>query len=196
MSDSSWLWVVFTIIAAAAQTVRNAAQRELTGTLGTVGATHVRFLFGCPFAILILMGVLASGAALPRSITRYNLAGEKEASAPEKFMPTNAIQRLLGEVELGALKTVAGGVKDLVGPDLGALVITHYQRILEYIEPDYVHVFVDGKIVEEGGPELALRLEAEGYEAFIKNYFKRLTETFRLVDVKGPAGFHPAEPSP
>ena len=64
MSDSSWLWVVFTIIAAAAQTVRNAAQRELTGTLGTVGATHVRFLFGCPFAILILMGVLASGAAL------------------------------------------------------------------------------------------------------------------------------------
>jgi Fe-S cluster assembly ATP-binding protein len=67
---------------------------------------------------------------------------------------------------LDALKIVAGGVKDLVGPDLGALVITHYQRILEYIVPDYVHVFVDGAIVEEGGPELALRLEAEGYEAF------------------------------
>ena len=66
MSDSSWLWVVFTIIAAAAQTVRNAAQRELTGVLGTVGATHVRFLFGCPFAILILFGVLASGSTLPR----------------------------------------------------------------------------------------------------------------------------------
>jgi hypothetical protein len=46
VSDSSWLWAVFTIIAAAAQTVRNAAQRELTGALGTVGATHVRFLFG------------------------------------------------------------------------------------------------------------------------------------------------------
>ncbi len=66
MSDSSWLWAVFTIIAAAAQTVRNAAQRELTGVLGTVGATHVRFLFGCPFAILILFGVLATGSALPR----------------------------------------------------------------------------------------------------------------------------------
>jgi drug/metabolite transporter (DMT)-like permease len=66
VSDSSWLWVVFTIIAAAAQTVRNAAQRELTGVLGTVGATHVRFLFGCPFAILILFGVLASGSTLPR----------------------------------------------------------------------------------------------------------------------------------
>jgi drug/metabolite transporter (DMT)-like permease len=66
VSDSSWLWAVFTIIAAAAQTVRNAAQRELTGVLGTVGATHVRFLFGCPFAILILFGVLAAGSALPR----------------------------------------------------------------------------------------------------------------------------------
>ncbi len=65
-------------------------------------------------------------------------------------------------LDIDALKTVAGGVKDLVGPDLGALVITHYQRILEYIKPDFVHVFVDGKIVEEGGPELALRLEAEG----------------------------------
>jgi Fe-S cluster assembly ATP-binding protein len=69
-------------------------------------------------------------------------------------------------LDIDALKVVAGGVKDLVGPDLGALVITHYQRILEYIKPDFVHVFVDGRIVEEGGPELALRLEAEGYEAF------------------------------
>ena len=47
-------------------------------------------------------------------------------------------------LDIDALKIVAGGVKDLVGPDLGALVITHYQRILEYIVPDYVHVFVDG----------------------------------------------------
>jgi drug/metabolite transporter (DMT)-like permease len=66
VSDSSWLWAVFTLIAAAAQTVRNAAQRELTGTLGTVGATHVRFLFGCPFALLILAVVILSGSALPR----------------------------------------------------------------------------------------------------------------------------------
>jgi drug/metabolite transporter (DMT)-like permease len=66
VSDSGWLWAVFTIIAAAAQTVRNAAQRELTGTLGTVGATHVRFLFGCPFALLILAGVVLTGAGLPQ----------------------------------------------------------------------------------------------------------------------------------
>jgi Fe-S cluster assembly ATP-binding protein len=69
-------------------------------------------------------------------------------------------------LDIDALKIVAAGVQDLVGPDMGALVITHYQRILNYIEPDFVHVFVDGRIVEEGGPELAHKLEAEGYEAF------------------------------
>jgi Fe-S cluster assembly ATP-binding protein len=69
-------------------------------------------------------------------------------------------------LDIDALKTVAEGVKSLVGPETGALVITHYQRILNYITPDFVHVFVDGRIVEEGGPELAHRLEAEGYEAF------------------------------
>lgn len=70
-------------------------------------------------------------------------------------------------LDIDALKIVASGVRDLVGPDMGALVITHYQRILNHIEPDYVHVFVGGRIVEEGGPELAHKLEAEGYEAFM-----------------------------
>jgi Fe-S cluster assembly ATP-binding protein len=70
-------------------------------------------------------------------------------------------------LDIDALKIVAGGVRSLVGPKMGALVITHYQRILNYIQPDYVHVFVAGKIVEEGGPELAAKLEAEGYEAFM-----------------------------
>ena len=69
-------------------------------------------------------------------------------------------------LDIDALKTVARGVQELVGPDMGAVVITHYQRILNYIEPDFVHVFVGGRIVEEGGPELAHKLEAEGYEAF------------------------------
>ncbi len=70
-------------------------------------------------------------------------------------------------LDIDALKIVANGVKELVGPEMGALVITHYQRILNYITPDHVHVFVDGRIVAEGGPELAHTLEAEGYEAFI-----------------------------
>jgi Fe-S cluster assembly ATP-binding protein len=69
-------------------------------------------------------------------------------------------------LDIDALKIVAKGVKSLVGPDMGALLITHYQRILNFVEPDFVHVFVDGRIVEEGGPELAHKLEAEGYEAF------------------------------
>ena len=67
MVAAGWLWVVFTVLAAAAQTARNAMQRELTARLGTVGATHVRFLFGFPFALIFLAAVLtATGAALPR----------------------------------------------------------------------------------------------------------------------------------
>jgi drug/metabolite transporter (DMT)-like permease len=67
MLDPAWLWAVFTVIAAAAQTVRNATQRELTAKLGTVGATHVRFLFGFPFAIVFLAAVMiALGQGLPR----------------------------------------------------------------------------------------------------------------------------------
>ena len=69
-------------------------------------------------------------------------------------------------LDIDALKVVAEGVKELVGPEMGALVITHYQRILNYIQPDFVHVFIDGRIVEEGGPELAHKLEAEGYERY------------------------------
>jgi Fe-S cluster assembly ATP-binding protein len=70
-------------------------------------------------------------------------------------------------LDIDALKIVARGVNDLVGPEMGALLITHYQRILNYVKPDFVHVFVDGRIVESGGAELAHRLEAEGYDAFL-----------------------------
>ena len=69
-------------------------------------------------------------------------------------------------LDIDALRIVANGVKELVGPEMGALVITHYQRILNYVTPDFVHVFIDGRIVEEGGPELAHKLEAGGYERY------------------------------
>jgi drug/metabolite transporter (DMT)-like permease len=70
--ETGWLWVVFTLLAAGGQTVRNAMQRELTASLGTVGATHVRFLFGFPFALLSLLGVaLITGVALPRPNLSY-----------------------------------------------------------------------------------------------------------------------------
>ncbi len=66
MPETGWLWIVFTLLAAAGQTIRNAMQRELTATLGTAGATHVRFLFGFPFAVIFLFGLMAvTGASLP-----------------------------------------------------------------------------------------------------------------------------------
>jgi Fe-S cluster assembly ATP-binding protein len=71
-------------------------------------------------------------------------------------------------LDIDALRVVAGGVKELIGPEMGALVITHYQRILDYITPDHVHVFVDGRIVRSGGADLANELEADGYDPFIQ----------------------------
>jgi len=69
-------------------------------------------------------------------------------------------------LDIDALRTVAEGVNRVAGPENGFLIITHYQRLLDYIAPDIVHVFVDGRIVETGGPELARRIEEAGYEAF------------------------------
>jgi Fe-S cluster assembly ATP-binding protein len=79
-------------------------------------------------------------------------------------------------LDIDALKIVADGVRGLVGPEMGSLVITHYQRILSHIKPNYVHVFVNGGIVEEGGPELAEKLEAEGYDKFISSNGKEPEE--------------------
>ena len=67
-------------------------------------------------------------------------------------------------LDIDSLKSVANGVQQLIGPSLGVLLITHYQRILNYITPDRIHVMMDGRIVLSGGPELAHQLEAKGYE--------------------------------
>ena len=69
-------------------------------------------------------------------------------------------------LDIDALRIVADGVNALRSPERGFLVITHYQRLLEYIVPDFVHVLVNGRIVKSGGKELALELEENGYEAF------------------------------
>ena len=66
-------------------------------------------------------------------------------------------------LDIDALKTVADGVNRFAGPDMGVLIITHYQRILHLIEPDMVHVMYEGRIVKEGGPELVTQLEEKGY---------------------------------
>ncbi len=67
-------------------------------------------------------------------------------------------------LDIDALKVVSEGVNTLRGKDIGVLLITHYQRILNYIQPDVVHIMMDGRIVESGGKDLALRLEDQGYE--------------------------------
>jgi Fe-S cluster assembly ATP-binding protein len=67
-------------------------------------------------------------------------------------------------LDIDALRVVSEGVNALSGPNLGVLLITHYQRILNYIKPQFVHVLVDGRIVKSGGPELAHELEAQGYD--------------------------------
>ncbi len=83
------------------------------------------------------------------------------------------VNRFLDETDSGldidSLKAVATGIQQLIGPDLGVLLITHYQRILNYITPDRIHVMMDGKIVLSGGPELAHELEQKGYEGLRKD---------------------------
>jgi Fe-S cluster assembly ATP-binding protein len=73
-------------------------------------------------------------------------------------------------LDIDALRIVSEGVNALTGSDMGVLVITHYQRLLNYIKPDFVHVMYDGKIVESGGPELALQLEEQGYDWVREKY--------------------------
>jgi Fe-S cluster assembly ATP-binding protein len=73
-------------------------------------------------------------------------------------------------LDIDALKVVSEGVNRFrSGGETGILLITHYTRILRYVKPDFVHVFAAGRVVEEGGPELAELLEAEGYEKFVKS---------------------------
>jgi Fe-S cluster assembly ATP-binding protein len=94
--------------------------------------------------------------------------GEKKRNEILQMMMLKPRIAILDEIDSGldidALKVVAKGVNSMLGPDLGVLIITHYQRLLNYIKPDYVHVFMQGRIVKSGGPELAERLEAEGYD--------------------------------
>jgi Fe-S cluster assembly ATP-binding protein len=93
--------------------------------------------------------------------------GEKKRNEILQMATLKPAIAILDETDSGldidALRIVSEGVNTLRGPDLGVLVITHYQRILNYIKPDFVHILMDGRIAETGGPELALSLEEHGY---------------------------------
>jgi Fe-S cluster assembly ATP-binding protein len=73
-------------------------------------------------------------------------------------------------LDIDALRIVAEGVNTLSGPEIGVLVITHYQRLLNYIKPQFVHIMLGGRIVESGGPDLALQLEERGYDWVREKY--------------------------
>ncbi len=94
--------------------------------------------------------------------------GEKKRTEIAQLLTLKPEIAILDETDSGldidSVRIVAEAVKSLKGPDFGALIITHYQRILNYLEPDYVHVMVDGRIVKSGGPELAHTLEEKGYD--------------------------------
>lgn len=94
--------------------------------------------------------------------------GEKKRNEILQMMMLEPRIAILDEIDSGldidALKVVAKGINEMRSSDLGLLIITHYQRLLNYIKPDFVHVIMQGRIVKSGGPELAERLEAEGYD--------------------------------
>lgn len=94
--------------------------------------------------------------------------GEKKRNEILQMMLLKPEIAILDEIDSGldidALKVVSKGINKMREDNLGCLIITHYQRLLNYIEPDYVHVMMQGRFVKSGGPELAKRLEAEGYE--------------------------------
>lgn len=94
--------------------------------------------------------------------------GEKKRNEILQLAVLQPKYAILDEIDSGldidALQVVANGINKLAENDRGFLMITHYQRILDYVRPDHVHVMIDGKIVESGGPELAEKLEDEGYE--------------------------------
>lgn len=98
--------------------------------------------------------------------------GEKKRNEILQLMMLEPKLAILDEIDSGldidALKYVAKGVNAMRSPEFGCLIITHYQRLLNYITPDKVHVMMNGRIVKSGGPELALKLEAEGYDGLRK----------------------------
>jgi len=110
---------------------------------------------------------LRMGPFLNRSVNVGLSGGEKKRSEMFQLSVAEPKMAILDEIDSGldidAVREVAGLVEALRSPNLGVLIITHYSRILRYMKPDRVHVMVEGRIVDSGGPEVAERLESEGY---------------------------------
>jgi Fe-S cluster assembly ATP-binding protein len=121
---------------------------------------------------MALLGV--EDAMVNRYVNQGFSGGEKKKNEVLQLAVLDPDMAVLDETDSGldidSLKAVAEGIKQLIGPTLGVLLITHYQRILNYITPDRIHVMIEGRIVLSGGPELAHELEAKGYEGIRKEF--------------------------
>lgn len=113
-----------------------------------------------------------------RNVNENFSGGEKKRNEILQMAVLSPDLALLDETDSGldidAMRIVSHGVNQLMNPAMGLLLITHYQRLLDYIRPHFVHVMLDGKIVHSGGPELALKLEKEGYDWLIRSTTKEV----------------------
>lgn len=150
------------------RTALNAKRKEtMNGDYKPIGIPEFRKLMREKMAMLKLDDSFAT-----RYLNEGFSGGEKKCAEILQMAILQPEIAILDETDSGldidGVKIVSQGVNSLTGPNLGILIITHYQRILDFIKPNFVHVLVKGKIAVEGGPELAHKLEAEGYEWVVK----------------------------
>jgi len=145
---------------------RNARAEEITENGGSVQKftpREFRRLMKEKMALLKMDDSFAT-----RYLNEGFSGGEKKRAEILQMALLEPTMAVLDETDSGldidALRVVSEGVNALSGPEMGVLLITHYQRLLNYIKPHFVHIMMDGRIVQEGGPELAHELEAKGYE--------------------------------
>jgi Fe-S cluster assembly ATP-binding protein len=139
------------------------AQRTLRGELEASGAEFMKLAkaaaekLGLPFDMM------------KRAVNQGFSGGEKKRNEMVQMHVLQPFLAVLDETDSGldidALRVVSDGINSMRGPDRATLLITHYQRLLDYVVPDHIHVLMDGRIVHSGGAELAHKLEAEGYSA-------------------------------
>ncbi len=150
----------------AVTSVRNSRAEEAAATGGSaqpITPREFRRLMKEKMALLKMDDSFAT-----RYLNEGFSGGEKKRAEILQMALLEPTMAILDETDSGldidALKVVSEGVNALAGPEMGVLLITHYQRLLNHIKPDYVHIMMNGRIVQEGGPELAHELEAKGYE--------------------------------
>ncbi len=146
--------------------VRNARAEEITAAGGSaerMTPREFRRLMREKMALLKMDDAFAT-----RYLNEGFSGGEKKRAEILQMALLEPKMAVLDETDSGldidALKVVSEGVNNLSGPEVGMLLITHYQRLLNFIKPDFVHIMNEGRIIESGGPELAHELEAKGYE--------------------------------